>query len=73
MDNSDIKASGLQDEKMVPVVIEEYRNQVTKRMKDYKYMLLLAMYVDSIFLYFKILKVTSEQNLIWLKMISDWS
>ena len=29
--------------------MEEYREQVTKRMEDDKYMLVLAMYIDSVF------------------------
>ena len=49
MDISDITATNLQDEVLAPIIIEEYREQVTKRMKDVKYMLILAMYVDSIF------------------------
>ena len=39
----------LQDDILGPNIIEENRNQVTKRMKDDKYMLILAMYIDSIF------------------------
>ena len=49
LDVSNNTATGLQDEKTTPIVIEEYREQVTKRMKDDKYMLTLSMYVDSIF------------------------
>ena len=46
---SDITAVGLQDDIIGPFVIKEYREQVTKRMKDDKYMDILAMYVNSIF------------------------
>ena len=49
MDISDITATDLQDKKIAPIFIKYYREQVTKRMKDDKYMLILAMYVDSIF------------------------
>ena len=45
---SDITAADLQDEILAPIIIEEYSEQVTKRMKDDNYMLVLAMYVDSI-------------------------
>ena len=48
-DTSDNTATDLQDDIIGPNFIEEYRNQVTKKMKDYKYMLILAMYIDSIF------------------------
>ena len=69
LDIEDITAADLQDDLMCPVIIEEYKKQVTKRMKDDKYM-----YFSSGFLvlYFKILKVFSEQKLVWLKMISNW-
>ena len=38
LDISDITATDLQDDIIGPIIIEEYRNQVTKRMKDDKYM-----------------------------------
>ena len=46
---SDVTASDLQDETIAPIFNKEYREQVTKRMKDDKYMLILSMYVDSVF------------------------
>ena len=49
LDISDITDTALRDEIMGPIIIEEYRNQVTKRMKDDKYMLILAGYIRSIF------------------------
>ena len=49
MEISDITDTDLQDDIIDPIIIEKYREQVTKRMKDDKYMLILAMYVDSIF------------------------
>ena len=49
LDISDITASDLQDDIIAPIIIEEYREQVTKRMKDDKLMLILSMYVDSVF------------------------
>ena len=49
LDISDITATDLQDDIIGPIIIEEYRKQVTKRMKDDKYMLILAMYIVSVF------------------------
>ena len=49
LDISDITATDLHDEIVGPFFIKEFRKQVTKRMKDDKYMLILSMYVDSVF------------------------
>ena len=49
LDISDITAEDLQDDIIGPIVIKEYREQVTKRMKDDKYMNILARYVSSVF------------------------
>ena len=49
MDFSVITATDLQHEIIGPIIIEEYKEQVTKRMKDEQYMLILAIYIDSIF------------------------
>ena len=49
LDISDITATDLQDDIIGPIVIKEYREQVTKRMKDDKYMEILAGYVSSVF------------------------
>ena len=49
MGNSDIAAADIQEEIIAPIIIKGYREQVTKRMKDDKYMLILAMYIDSVF------------------------
>ena len=54
MEITDIKATDLQDEILGPIMIKEYREQVTKRLKDDKSMLILAMYIDSILQNFKI-------------------
>ena len=43
LDISDITATDLDDDTIGLIVNEEYREQVTKRMKDEKYMLILAM------------------------------
>ena len=45
----DITAAGLQDEIIAPFFIKEYREQLTKRMKDDKYMDVLGFYIMSIF------------------------
>ena len=49
MDFSDVTARDLEDDIIGPIIIEEYRNQVTKRMKDDKYMDILGVYVSSVF------------------------
>ena len=49
MDISDITAADLQDDIIGPNIIKVFKEQVTKRMKDDKYMLILAMYIDSVF------------------------
>ena len=49
MGTSDITASDLQDDIIGPVVFEEYKNQVTTRMEDDKFMRILAIYFNSIF------------------------
>ena len=46
---SDNTAADLQDEIIGPTIIKVYREQVTKRMKDDKYMLILPMGIDSVF------------------------
>ena len=45
----DITAADLQDDIIGPIIIEEYRDQVTKRMKDEQYMNILAIYTRSVF------------------------
>ena len=46
---SEITATDLQDDIIGPNIIDEYREQVTKRMKDGQYMKILAGYVSSVF------------------------
>ena len=46
LDVSDITAADLQDDKIGPIVIEDYREQVTKRMKD---MRILSTYTSYVF------------------------
>ena len=49
LDIEDITAADLQDEIIGPIIIEEYNEQVTKRMKDEQYMNILAFYTSSVF------------------------
>ena len=49
LDIEDITAADLQDDIIGPIIIEEYREQVTKRMKDEQYMNILAIYTSSVF------------------------
>ena len=46
---SDITAADLQDDLIAPIIIEEYKEQVTKRMKNEQYMNIVAGYVSSVF------------------------
>ena len=64
-----ITATDLQDDIIGPYIIEEHRNQVTKRTKDDKFKRILAIHVSSLF---QVSNVVPEQKLIWLKMIFDW-
>ena len=49
LDFSDITASDLQDDIIGTIIIEEYKEHVTKRMKDEHYMNILALYTRSVF------------------------
>ena len=49
LDISDLTAADLQDEIMAPIIIEEYKEQVTKRLKDEQYLNILAIYTSSVF------------------------
>ena len=49
LDSSDITDADLQDDIIAPIFIEEYKKQVTKRMKDGQYMKIIAGYVSSMF------------------------
>ena len=49
LDISDITAADLQDDIIAPIIIEEYKKQVTKRMEDGGFMKILAGYVISVF------------------------
>ena len=49
LDISDITDEDLQDDIIAPIIIEEYKKQVTKRMKDGQYMNILSIYTRSVF------------------------
>ena len=49
LDIEDITAEDLQDDIIGPIIIEEYNEQVTKRMNDEQYMNILAIYISSVF------------------------
>ena len=49
LDIEDITAADLQDETIAPIIIEEYKKQLTKRMKNEQYMNNIAGYVSSVF------------------------
>ena len=72
MDNSEITAVDLQGDILGPIFIEEYRKQVTKTLKDDKYMLILAMCVDFIFQKFEsFLRTEGELNEDDFKLVLD--
>ena len=49
LDISDITATDLQDDIIGPLIIEEYKEQVTKRVKDEQNMNILSIYASSVF------------------------
>ena len=49
LDISDITATDLQDDLIRPIIIEEYKKQVTKRLKDEQYLNKLSIYTSSVF------------------------
>ena len=49
MDFSDITAVDLQDDLIAPIINEEYKEQVTKKMKNEQYMKVLTIYTSSVF------------------------
>ena len=49
LDFEDITAEDLQDDIIGPIIIEEYEEQVTKRMNDEQYMNIFALYTSSVF------------------------
>ena len=49
LDNEDITAKDLQDDIIGPNIIEEYNEQVTKRMNDEQYLNILAIYTSPVF------------------------
>ena len=49
LDISDITAADLEDDILAPIIIKEYKEQVTKRMNDEQYMTILAICTRSIF------------------------
>ena len=49
LDISNFTAEDLQDDIIAPIIIEEYKKQVTKRMNDDGYLNILARYTNSVF------------------------
>ena len=49
LDIEDNTAADLQDDIIGPIIVEEYKEQVTKRMNDGQYMNILAIYTRSVF------------------------
>ena len=53
LDISEITDEDLQDDIIAPIIIKEFKEQVTKRMEDGGYMNILARYTDSVFQVFE--------------------
>ena len=70
--NEDITAADLQDEIIAPILNEEYKEQVTKRMNDEQYMNVLAIYTGSVFQDFESF-LRTQIDLVEddIKMVSD--
>ena len=68
----DITAVDLQDEIICPIIIEEYKEQVSKRMKGEQYMNILLIYIRSMFQNFESFRRT-QTNLIEddIKLVLD--
>ena len=49
LNTEDITAADLQDDIIALIIFEEYKRQVTKRMKDEQYMIILEIYTRSVF------------------------
>ena len=49
VDNSDFTATDIQDEIIAPIIINEYREQVTERLKNAGFKKIFAVYVSSVF------------------------
>ena len=72
LDIEDIAAADLQDDIIGPIFIEEYREQVTKRMKDEQYMNILAIYTSSVFQEFEsFLRTQIDLVEVVLKLVLD--
>ena len=72
LDIEDITAADLQDEIIAPIIIEESKKQVTKRMKNEQYMNIVAGFVSSVFQDFESY-LRTEVDLIEddIKLVSD--
>ena len=49
MDISDVTAVDLQHDLIAPIIIDEYKEQVSERMEDEQYMIILSIYTSSVF------------------------
>ena len=72
MDISVFTAVDIQDDIIAPIIIKEYREQVTKRMKDDKIMNILVKYTSSVFQDFKnYLRTEVDLVKVDLKLVLD--
>ena len=72
MNISDITAVDLQDDLLAPIIIEEYKEQVWKRMKDEQYMNILSICTSSVFQDFEsFLRTQTDLIEDYVKLVSD--
>ena len=72
LDIEDITAADVQDDIIGPIFIEEYREQVTKRMEDEHYNNILAIYTSSVFPDFEsFLRTQIDLVEVDIKLVSD--
>ena len=72
LDISDITAADLQDNIIGPIIVEEYKEQVTKRMEDEQYMNISSIYTSSVFQDFEsFLRTQIDLNENDMKLVLD--
>ena len=72
LDISDITAADLQDNIIGPIIVEEYKEQVTKRMEDEQYMNISSIYTSSVFQDFeRFLRTQIDLNENDMKLVLD--
>ena len=68
---TDITATDLQDNIIAPIIIKEYKEQVTKRMEDGQYMNILSIHTSSVFQDFESFLRTQIDLIEDIKLVLD--